>query len=119
MKHFIHTFRFQILSLFLLISIPAVGLSLAASRANLEEARKQVLTAKQTGMNILVEQYDTSLEGVKNYLQLLLYKDNSYAALWREATDTRYQQARVWLNDELSNLMSYFPLVSEIGRAHV
>ncbi len=112
MKHFIHTFRFQILSLFLLISIPAVGLSLAASRANLEEARKQVLTAKQTGMNILVEQYDTSLEGVKNYLQLLLYKDNSYAALWREATDTRYQQARVWLNDELSNLMSYFPLVS-------
>ena len=79
MKHFIHTFRFQILSLFLLISIPAVGLSLAASRANLEEARKQVLTAKQTGMNILVEQYDTSLEGVKNYLQLLLYKDNSYA----------------------------------------
>ena len=46
MKHFIHTFRFQILSLFLLISIPAVGLSLAASRANLEEARKQVLTAR-------------------------------------------------------------------------
>ncbi len=112
MKRFMHTFRFQILSLFLLISIPAVGLSLAASRANLAEARKQVLTAKQTGMNILVEQYDTSLAGVKNYLQLLLYKDNAYAALWREETDTRYQQARVWLNDELSNLMSYFPLVS-------
>lgn len=106
------TFRFQILSLFLLISVPAVGLSFAASGIILEEASKQVLNAKQTSMNILVEQYDTSLEGVENYLKLLLYADNSYAALRREMTGTRYQQARVWLNDELSNLMSYFPLVS-------
>ena len=121
-KRYTDTFRFQILSLFLLISIPAAGLSLAASHFNFEVASKQVLNAKQTSMNILVEQYDTSLEGVENYLKLLLYTDNSYAALRREITGTRYQQARVWLNDELSNLMSYFPLVSgfyEIGRAHV
>lgn len=109
---YLDTFRFQILSLFLLISVPAVGLSFAASGIILEEASKQVLNAKQTSMNILVEQYDTSLEGVENYLKLLLYADNSYAALRREMTGTRYQQARVWLNDELSNLMSYFPLVS-------
>ncbi len=111
-KRYTDTFRFQILSLFLLISIPAAGLSLAASHFNFEVASKQVLNAKQTSMNILVEQYDTSLEGVENYLKLLLYTDNSYAALRREITGTRYQQARVWLNDELSNLMSYFPLVS-------
>lgn len=111
-KRYLDTFRFQILSLFLLISVPAVGLSFVASGIILEEASKQVLNAKQTSMNILVEQYDTSLEGVENYLKLLLYADNSYAALRREMTGTRYQQARVWLNDELSNLMSYFPLVS-------
>lgn len=112
LKRYLDTFRFQILSLFLLISVPAVGLSFVASRIILDEASKQVLNAKQTSMNILVEQYDTSLEGVENYLKLLLYADNSYAALRREMTGTRYQQARVWLNDELSNLMSYFPLVS-------
>lgn len=112
MKHIAYTFRFQIIFLFLLISVPAVGLSLAASRANMEEARAQVVAAKQSSVNILVGQYDTSLAVVDNYLQLLLCMDNTYAALrWGEA-NTRYQQARVWLHDELSGLLNYFPLVS-------
>ena len=107
-----YTLKFQIILLFFLISLPALALSLAASRVNMKEAQEQVVNAKQNSMKMLVKQYDTSLEAIENYIQLTLYADNTYAALRFGEKDSRYQQARVWLRDDLDNLLKYFPLAA-------
>lgn len=107
-----YTLKFQIVLLFFLISLPALALSLVASRVNMKEAQEQVVIAKQNSMKMLVKQYDTSLEAIENYVQLILYADNTYSALRFNEKDSRYQQARIWLRDELDNLLKYFPLAS-------
>lgn len=107
-----YTLKFQIVLLFFLISLPALALSLAASRVNMKEAQEQVVNVKQNSMKMLVKQYDTSLEAIENYIQLILYADNTYSALRLNEKDSRYQQARIWLRDELDNLLKYFPLAA-------
>ena len=76
LKQGICTFRVRIIALFLVISLPAMGLSLIASRINLHEAQRQVMDAKQNSMKMFIQQYDASLETLENYIQTLLYKDN-------------------------------------------
>ena len=76
-----YTLKFQIVLLFFLISLPALALSLAASRVNMKEAQEQVVNVKQNSMKMLVKQYDTSLEAIENYIQLILYADNTYSCL--------------------------------------
>ena len=107
-----YTLKFQIVLLFFLISLPALALSLAASRVNMKEAQEQVVNVKQNSMKMLVKQYDTSLEAIENYIQPILYADNTYSALRLNEKDSRYQQARIWLRDELDNLLKYFPLAA-------
>ncbi len=112
MKHRSNTFRVRIISLFMLISLPAMGLSLVVSQINLQETQRQVRDARQNNMDLFVQQYDASLAVVENYVQTLLYKDNQYTALRLSKTQTRYQQARIWLYDELKDMLTYFPLIS-------
>lgn len=69
-----YTLKFQIVLLFFLISLPALALSLAASRVNMKEAQEQVVNVKQNSMKMLVKQYDTSLEAIENYIQLILMR---------------------------------------------
>ena len=89
-----YTLKFQIVLLFFLISLPALALSLAASRVNMKEAQEQVVNVKQNSMKMLVKQYDTSLEAIENYIQLILYADNTYSALRLNEKDSRYQRVR-------------------------
>ena len=112
MKHRSNTFRVRIISLFMLIRMPAMGLYLVVSQINLQENQRQVRDARQNNMDLFVQQYDASLAVVENYVQTLLYKDNQYTALRLSKTQTRYQQARIWLYDELKDMLTYFPLIS-------
>ena len=43
-----YTLKFQIVLLFFLISLPALALSLAASRVNMKEAQEQVVMSNRT-----------------------------------------------------------------------
>lgn len=106
------TFKFQIILLFLLMSLPAMGLSLAASYTITKDAQRQIIEAKQSNMKMLVKQYDAGVESVKNYIEFLLFQDDSYVGLQFDETTTNYQQARIWLRDDLDKIKEYFPMVS-------
>ena len=51
------TFKFQIVLLFLVMSVPAMGLALAASYTITREAQEQIIDARQNNMKILVNQW--------------------------------------------------------------
>ena len=95
------TFKFQIVLLFLVMSVPAMGLALAASYTITREAQEQIIDARQNNMKILVNQYDASMESIINYVELLLFQDSSYVGLRFDESTTNYQQARIWLKDDL------------------
>lgn len=84
------TFKFQIVLLFLLMSVPAMGLALAASYTITQEAQKQIIDARQNNMKILVSQYDAGMESVINYIELLLFQDNSYVGLQFDESTTNF-----------------------------
>ena len=106
------TVKFQIVLLFLLMSVPAMGLAFAASYTITEEAQEQIIDARQNNMKILVSQYDAGMESVINYIELLLFQDNSYVGLQFDESTTNYQQARIWLKDDLDKIKDYFPNIS-------
>lgn len=108
----VHTFKFQIVLLFLLMSLPAMGLALTASYVVTRDAQRQIIEAKQNNMELLIRQYDTGMESAKNYMEMLLFQDSSYVGLRFEETSTNYQQARVWLKDDLDRIQDYFPIIS-------
>ncbi|MFQ9394970.1 MAG: hypothetical protein ACLR2E_14165 [Lachnospiraceae bacterium] len=74
------TFKFQIVLLFLLMSVPAMGLAFAASYTITEEAQEQIIDARQNNMKILVSQYDAGMESVINYIELLLFRITAMSA---------------------------------------
>lgn len=106
------TFKFQIVLLFLVMSVPAMGLALAASYTITREAQEQIIDARQNNMKILVNQYDASMESIINYVELLLFQDSSYVGLRFDESTTNYQQARIWLKDDLDKIKDYFPNIS-------
>ena len=106
------TFKFQIVLLFLVMSVPAMGLALAASYTITREAQEQIIDARQNNMKILINQYDASMESVINYVELLLFQDSSYVGLRFDESTTNYQQARIWLKDDLDKIKDYFPNIS-------
>lgn len=63
-------------------------------------------------MKILVNQYDASMESIINYVELLLFQDSSYVGLRFDESTTNYQQARIWLKDDLDKIKDYFPNIS-------
>lgn len=87
-----------------------MGLALAASYTITREAQEQIIDARQNNMKILVNQYDASMESVINYVELLLFQDSSYVMACRfDESTTNYQQARIWLKDDLDKIKDYFP----------
>lgn len=108
----LRTFRFQILLLMLLMSLPAMGLTLTASYMVTKDAQNQIIEGKQNTMALLTEQYDTGIESVKSYIELLLYQDNSYVGLQFNENTTNYQQARIWLWNNLDQIKDYFSVIS-------
>ncbi len=109
-----HTLTFKMIILFLLISIPALILSMFAGQANLQSARDQLINAEKSTMRMLIRQYDTALEAVEKNLQTTLYGTKEYPALRLERTETRYQQSLIWLKDELTAFVGYYPQLAGI-----
>lgn len=108
----LRTFKFQILLLFLLMSLPAMGLAITASYMVTKDAQSQIIEGKQNAMSLMTKQYDAGIESVKNYIELLLYQDNSYVGLRFQEKTTNYQQARVWLWNNLEQIKDYFSIIS-------
>lgn len=109
-----HTLTFKMIMLFLLISIPALLLSMFAGLANMKSARNQLINAEKSAMQMLVRQYDTALGAVEKNLQMTLYGTREYPALGLERTQTRYQQSLIWLKDELTAFIGNYPQVAGI-----
>lgn len=107
-----HTIKLQMILLFFLISIPALFLSFLAGQMNIRVARRHLLQTKENSMQMLVNQYDVSLNSVKEYLGGLLYGMNEYTALQFSHNDTRYQQAKIWLKAEMEGALNYYPILS-------
>lgn len=107
-----HTIKIQMIMLFFVISIPALLLSFLAGQMNIREAQKHLLQTKENSIQMLVNQYDISLNSVKEYLGGLLYGMNEYTALQFESEDTRYQQAKIWLKAEMEGALNYYPILS-------
>lgn len=106
------TLKFRMILLFLTISIPSLILLILSSQINLQNNQEQIISTKQNSINILVKQFDVGLEAVGNYIQLILYEKNDYSALQFSEQNTRYQQARIWLKDELYSVLDHYPLIT-------
>lgn len=111
-KNIWNQFQFRIIALFLALSLFALVVSIEAGNVNLEKAQDQLLIARQNNLKMLVKQYDTDLAAAENYIRMLLYGNNIYAALEFEETSTLYQQARAWLRDELDDTLMVLSLIS-------
>lgn len=108
----LRTFKGQILLLCLMMSLPAMGLALTASHMIAKEAQSQIIEEKQNTLSLLTKQYDAGIESVKNYIELLLYQENSYVGLRFNENTTNYQQARIWLWGNLDQIRDYFPEIA-------
>lgn len=112
-KNNFRTFKFQIVLLFLVMErAPADGGCPCCQLYHHAEAQEQIIDARQNNMKILVNQYDASMESIINYVELLLFQDSSYVGLRFDESTTNYQQARIWLKDDLDKIKDYFPNIS-------
>lgn len=108
-----HSFGFYTLFLYLFICIPTICTMIIGTQLNWHNAEKQIVSSENARLNIVMKQYDVDFSSINECLNTILYTDSyDWGSLKGDFYDTRYQQARIWLFNDLEDMKTNFPLVS-------
>lgn len=108
-----HSFSFFTLVLYLFICIPTICIMIIGTQLNWYNAEKQIVNSENASLDIVMKQYDADYSSINEITNTILFTDSyDWSSLKGDFYDTRYQQARTWLFNDLEDMRANFPLVS-------